>query len=131
MVRVLLPVAALFSEAGSALHAMAFLKASKVIAASGMPAFYRNACMGLWLIDSASMMLVAAICLVVAFRPRTTTRLMLMLVALFPVSTAALLYFFEGNFFAAHMELAISILMLVAAAYLPRDDQGARLRIPA
>ncbi len=117
--RVLLGLASLLSAAGGALHAAAFRKALTAIAASNLPRFYGGSSKGLWLSDSATLLILAAVFGLIAARPSTATRPVVMLVALIPAATAVLLYTFLGSFFAGHLLLVIAALALFAGMQLP------------
>jgi hypothetical protein len=119
--RFLLVFAAVLSIAGAALHAAAFSKALPIIAASGLPPFYSSSFKGLWLADSATLTVLAAICMVITARLQMATRWLLILLAFIPLATAILLYTFLGNFFAGHLLLAIAALVILAAVRLPRS----------
>jgi len=120
--RFLLIFAAVLSIAGAALHAAAFSKALPIIAASGLPSFYSSSFKGLWLADSATLTVLAAICTMITARLQIATRWLLILLAFIPLTTAVLLYTFLGNFFAGHLLLAIAALVIFAAVHLPRSS---------
>ena len=120
--RFLLIFAAVLSIAGAALHAAAFSKALPIIAASGLPPFYSSSFKGLWLADSATLTVLAAICMMITARLQIATRWLLILLAFIPLTTAILLYTFLGNFFAGHLLLAIAVLVIFAAVHLPRSS---------
>ncbi len=122
--RLLLAVSSLLSAVGGAMHAIAFRKALTAVDASNLPRFYGGSSKGLWLADSATLFILAAIFGVVAARPSTGTRPILMLVALIPAATAILLYTFLGNFFAGHLLLVIAALAFFAGVQFPRSAPG-------
>jgi hypothetical protein len=113
--RFLFAFASVLSAVGGAMHALAFRKAATAIAASNLPHFYVGSAKALWLADSATLIILAAIFGLIAARPSTTIKLVAMLVALIPAATAILLYTFLGNFFAGHILLAIAALSFVGA----------------
>ena len=119
----LLTFASLLSAAGGALHAAAFRKALTAIAASNLPRFYGGSSEGLWLADSATLFILAAIFGLIAARPAMATGPLVMLVALIPAATAVLLYVFLGNFFAGHLLMAIAALAFGAGMLLPKQRQ--------
>src|SRR5712692_8983271 len=96
--RLLLAVSSFLSAMGGVAHAAAFRKALTAIAASDLPRFFAGSSKGLWLADSATLFILAGIFGLIAARPSTGTRPIVMLVALIPASTAILLYTFLGNF---------------------------------
>ena len=119
--RFLLAISSLLSAAGGAMHAAAFRRALAAIAASDLPRFYAGSSKGLWLADSATLFILAAIFALIAVRPSIATRPLLILVSLIPAATAFMLYTFLGNFFAGHLLLAIAVLVFVASLQFPRS----------
>jgi hypothetical protein len=117
--RVLLAFSALLAAMGAALHASAYKKAAAAVDASNLAPFFGKSLKGLWLGDSATLILVAMIFAFIAARPTSATRPVVMLVALIPAATAVLLYVFLGNFFAGHLLLLIAALGFVAGMQFP------------
>jgi hypothetical protein len=125
--KLLLAMAALLSAMGGMIHAAAFRKAQTAITASDLPRFYGGSSKGLWLADSATLLIVAVIFGLAAARPSTATRPLLMLVALIPAATAVMLYTFLGAFFAGHLLLVIAALAFFGGLLLPRELDQSRL----
>ncbi len=123
--RVLFAFASLLSAVGGALHGLAFRKAATAIAASNLPHFYAGSAQALWLADSATLFILAAIFGLIAARPSTAIGSIVMLVALVPAATAILLYTFLGNFFAGHVLLAIATLAFIGGLQLQTRQPGA------
>jgi hypothetical protein len=123
--RLLLALSALLSIASGAIHAAAFRKALAAIDGSDLPRFYAGSSKGLWLADSATLFILAILFCLIAARPRTATRPLVILVALIPATTAAMLYTFLGNFFAGHLLLVIAGLAFVAGLKFPRTAGSA------
>ena len=115
MTRLLLAVPALLLAFGGVTHARAFGKAAGAVAASNLDPFFGRALKALWLMDSAGMFVLAAVCVALAIRPAAAPSLVLVLLALIPLSTAALLYMFIGNFPPAHMLTIAAVSMAVAS----------------
>jgi hypothetical protein len=122
--RLLLACSSFLSAAGGALHAAAFGKALPAISASNLPRVYEGSSKALWLADSAVLFIVAAVFGLIAIRPSTATRPVVLLVALIPAATAALIYTFLGNFFAGHVLVAIAALALFAGLQFPGAAAG-------
>jgi hypothetical protein len=99
---------------GGLMHARAFDRAAATVASSNLPAFYANSLKALWLIDSATLFLLALLLGLIAARPAVAAGTVLVLLALIPATTAALLYTFMGMFLPAHILLAAAILTAVA-----------------
>ncbi len=112
--KVFLAAASFLSALGGAIHAAAFRKALNAISVSNLPHFYAASSEGLWLADSATLIILAVIFALLAFRPRMGTRPLLMLIALIPASTAVMLFVFLGTFFAGYLLLIIAILTFLA-----------------
>jgi hypothetical protein len=117
--RFLLAFSSLLSAVGGTIHAAAFRKAMAAIDASNLPHFYAASSKGLWLADSATLFILAAIFGMIAARPTTVARPAVVLVALIPAATAILLYTFLGNFLAGHLLLAIAALTFLAGLQFP------------
>jgi hypothetical protein len=113
--RLLLALPAALLAAGGAMHLMAFPKAAAAVAASNLPAFFGSSLKALWVMDSCGMFVLSAVCVTLIFRPESASRTIVVLLSLIPLSTAALLYVFIGNFFAAHMLTAAGAAIAAAA----------------
>lgn len=96
------------------MHARAFSGAAEVAASSDLPAFYANSLRALWLIDSATLLLLAVACGLISARPSLAAGALILLLALIPMATAALLYTYIGMFLPAHLLLASAVMMAVA-----------------
>lgn len=116
--RLLLAIAAAFLAFGGAVHALAFRKAAAAVAASNLATFYGNALKGLWLIDSATLVTLAAAFALIAVRPAMASGGVIALLALIPAATAAFLYYFIGAFAPAHLLLAAAALAFSAGLLL-------------
>src|SRR5579859_5988997 len=127
--RFLLAFSSLLSAASGAIHAAAFGKALSAISASNLPRLYAASCKALWLEDSAVLFIVAAVSGLIALRPSTASRPVVLFVALIPASTAVLIYMFLGNFFAGHVLVAIAASALLAGLWYPGSAPG-RERAP-
>jgi hypothetical protein len=114
--RILLAVAALIQAGGGVVHALAFAKAETVLDNTNAPAFYVNSFKALWLGDSATLIAGSCILVCIIARPTLASRWVVGLLALFPVTTALLVYNFVGSFLPAHA-LAVAALLIMLAAY--------------
>jgi hypothetical protein len=117
--RILLAFAAVILILGGAMHAAAFKRASAAIAAVNLIPLYANSFRALWLIDSATLFILALLFGVLAFRPRLATRSIVILLALIPAATALLIYNFVGSFFPAHMLITAAIAVFVSGLQFP------------
>jgi hypothetical protein len=112
--RIFLTAAALLLLIGASLHAAGFRHALPVLASSGMPPFYTGAFKGLWLLDSLTQVVLAVVLLAAVAGKVPRSRLLLWLLALIPVGTAAILYSFLGPFPAEYLFLLTTILIVTA-----------------
>jgi len=113
----LLIAAALLVGLGGIMHARAFGRAAAAVASSSLPEFYGRSLKALWLIDSATLLVLAAVFGLLAARPEHASGVVIVLLALIPGATAAMLYTFMGPFLPAHM-LLLSALMAGFAGLL-------------
>jgi len=127
--RLLLAFSSFLSAVSGAIHAAAFGKALPAFSTSNLPRLYRGSSKALWLEDSAVLFILAAVFALIAIRPSTATRPVVMLVALIPAVTAVLIYTFLGNFFAGHFLLAIALPALFAGLQFP--SAVGRVTVPA
>jgi hypothetical protein len=118
--RVLLVLAAAVLAVGGIMHARAFQGTVAAVGKSDLAPFYGDSLKALWLADSATLLILAALYLLVAARPAVAGKVVVALTALIPAATAAMLYMFLGKFFAAHMLVGASLLVLVGVAGLPK-----------
>src|SRR5262245_12622951 len=103
-------VSAALLAMGGIMHTRAFGRASAAVASSSLPVFYGSALKALWLIDSATLLVLAAILLLLAARPAHASGAVVVLLALIPAATAAMLYTFMGPFLPAHVLLVAAFL---------------------
>jgi hypothetical protein len=132
--RALFGGAAVIFGVGALLHAAAFFsKAASIIDASSVKSFFGHELKVLWLADSTTLMSLALICGFLVAKPQSVTKPMLLLFALVPASTTVLLYGFLGSFYAAHLLLLGTAMVLFAAMMLPGQvgrAAGAQLARP-
>jgi hypothetical protein len=117
--RLLLAFSSLLLVAGGVVHALAFSRARAAFAASNLLPFFGNTAKALWLADSTTLWMVAAVFGLIAARPAAATGPVVMLVALIPAATAVLIYLFLGSFFAGHLLLAAAAMAFFAGFWLP------------
>jgi hypothetical protein len=111
--RVVLTLAALFLAVGAVMHASAFNKIVSALADSNLVPFAANSLKVLWLADSATSLLLAAVFGLIAARPSAATRPVIVLLALIPAATAGLIYTFIGGFVGGHIMLAAAVAALI------------------
>ena len=117
--RFLLAFSSLLMTIGGASHAAAFNRTLAAVATSDLAPFFGGSLKLLWLADSATMFILAALFGLIAARPITATRPVVLLLALIPAATAVLVYLFLGNFFAGHILLATAAAALFAGLLFP------------
>jgi hypothetical protein len=114
--RVLLAFAALVLATGAFMHTSAFNRIVAMLSESNLAAFAASALKVLWLMDSAVALVLAAVFTSVAARPSDASRWIVILLSFIPIATAALLYYFVGNFIGGHMMLAAGLAAFVGGA---------------
>ena len=108
----MLALAALLQAIGGYAHAFAFFRTmSAAMDASDLSPFLRGSFKGLWLADSTTMFSLAVMFGLVAARPAIASRPLVMLLALIPAATGALIYIYLGPFFAGHILMATAALV--------------------
>jgi hypothetical protein len=73
----------------------------------------------LWLQDSTIAIVLAILFAVVAIRPTAASKPVIVLLALVPVITAVLTYYFIGNFFGAHIFLVAGVATILGGLLYP------------
>jgi hypothetical protein len=116
MSQILLGLASLSMAAGGVMHALAFPKTQAAANASNLPPFFAKSLEMLWLGDSATMFVLALAFGIIAAQPRLAAKPLVVILALLPLATAALLYTFFGPFFAGHIMLATAVLVFLSQA---------------
>ena len=116
--RILLGFSALLFLFGAWVHTSAFGKVSAAIAKSDLQEFFGQGFKTLWLMDSAVQIILATFFILVAIRPPIASRWVTVLVALIPLTTAMLVYYFIGNFIAGHLFLTASVAAILGGLLL-------------
>jgi hypothetical protein len=118
--RLLMAAAAAIFAFGGAMHWLAFSnKASRAIEGSNLGGFLGKEMKVLWLADSTTLMALALLFGFIATQPRIAAKPMIILLALIPAATTALLYTFLGPFYAAHLLLAATLMVIAGAVFKP------------
>jgi hypothetical protein len=113
--RALYALAAIGHAFGGYGHTSAYDKAVVAVTPSDLPEFYREGLKVLWLTDSATIFLVSAIFALLAIWPRAAARPVVVLVALSPISTAALLAHFIGTPYFVFLSFGVGVLAILAS----------------
>lgn len=113
--RILLAFSAIVFAFGAYIHTSAFGRMSAGVAKSDLPAFLAQGFRTLWLMDSAVQIALALAFALVAIKPNAATRPVVILIALVPLSTAAFIYYFIGNFIGGHIFLAGGLAAILGA----------------
>jgi hypothetical protein len=125
--RFLFGVAAVIFMLGAAAHAKAFFgSASRIIDAATVKSFFAGELKVLWLADSSTLMGLAVLSGLMAARPGWAARPLMLCLSWIPAATTAMLYFYLGPFYAAHMLLAATLMVIVAAMILPANGVPSR-----
>jgi hypothetical protein len=123
--RLLLAAAAAIFAFGGFMHLLAFLsKASGAIEGSNLGVFFAKEMKVLWLADSTTLIALAIIFVIIAAQPRFATKPVVASLALIPAATTALLYSFLGPFYAAHILLAATVMVIVGASISPSSRRA-------
>lgn len=123
--RLLLAAAAAIFAFGGAMHAAAYTaKALPSISRSNLPPFLGAEIKVLWLADSTTLIALALVLGFIAVKPTSATKAVVMLLAVVPAATTALLYIFLGPFYAGHLLLAASAMVFVAGLIMPATWSG-------
>jgi hypothetical protein len=120
--RILLGFSAIIFLFGAWIHTSAFGRMSAGVAKSDLPAFLGNGFRTLWLQDSVIQIVFAILFAFVAIRPSAATKPIVVLIALIPLTTAAFIYHFIGNFIGGHIFLAGGLAAIVGA--LVESEKG-------
>ena len=107
--RILLAFSALLFLFGAWVHTSAFSKVSAAIAKSDLPEFFGKGFKTLWLQDSGLQIVLAILFGLAAIRPSAAPGWVIVIVALIPLTTAMLAYYFIGNFIAGHLFLTAAV----------------------
>jgi hypothetical protein len=124
MARYFLAFSSLILGAGGLMHAAAFNRAAAAVASASLPPFFANSFKALWLIDSATQLILAALLAAIAARPAVATRPVVLLLAFIPAATAGLIYRFVGSFFAGHLLAAAAAgILLGGLCFQPMERE--------
>jgi hypothetical protein len=124
----LLALSSSLAAGGAAIHATPFDRALTAIAGANLRPFYANSFKALWLADSTTLFMVAVLFALIAVRPSTASKPIVLLLSLIPGAVAALVYTFLGGFFAGHLLFTIAGLAFVAGLLFPASASEARAR---
>jgi hypothetical protein len=116
--RILLAFSALLFLFGAWVHTSAFSKVSAAIAKSDLPEFFGSGFKTLWLMDSAVQIILAILFTLAAIGPSAAPRWVIVIVALIPLTTAMLAYYFLGNFIAGHLFLTAAVAAILGGLLL-------------
>jgi len=113
--RILLAATSLVLIAGAVFHTSAFGKVVAAVRVSNLAGFYGSGLKMLWIGQSVTLLILSVIYASAAIRPAIAPRPLLAALALFPASTAILLFLFFGAFFPSCLFLTCAVLASVAA----------------
>ena len=120
--RILLAFSVIVFAFGAWIHTSAFGRMSDAVAKSDLPPFFGNGFRTLWLQDSVLQIVFAMIFAVVAIRPAATTRFVVVILGLLPITTAILIYHFIGNFIGGHIFLGGGLAAILGGLMLPANS---------
>lgn len=122
--RILLAFSAIVLAIGAWIHTSAFNKVSAAVARSDLIPFIGKGLKVLWLQDSTIAIVLAIVFAVVAIRPNAASKSIIVLLALVPVITAALTYYFIGNFVGGHIFLVAGVAAILGRLLYPAAKQS-------
>ena len=122
--RVLLAFSAIVLALGAWKHTAAFNKVSAAVAKSDLDPFVGRGFKVLWFQDSTIAIVLAIVFALVAIRPFAASKIVIVLLGLVPVITAALAYHFIGNFIGGHIFLAAGAAAILGGLLFPRRKEG-------
>lgn len=117
--RLLLAFSAVLLAIGAWIHTSAFNKMSAAVANSDLIPFAAKSLRILWLEDSVILLVLAIVFAMIAALPFAASRWVIVLLALIPAATAALVYFFLGNFIAGHLLLTAAAAAILGGLQYP------------
>src|SRR5205823_7393194 len=117
--RPLLAFSAILLAIGAWIHTAGFDRMSAAVAKSDLVPFVAKGLKVLWLQDSTIAIVLAIVFAVVAIRPAAASKPVIVLLAFVPVITAALTYYFIGNFFGGHIFLVAGIAAILGGFLWP------------
>lgn len=121
--RILLAFSAIVLAVGAWIHTAAFNKVSAALAKSDLDPFVGKGFKVLWFQDSTIAIVLAIVFALVAIRPFAASRIVIVLLGLVPVITAALAYHFIGNFVGGHIFLAAGAAGILGGLLFPRGKE--------
>lgn len=107
---------------GTWIHTAAFGRMSDAVAKSDLPAFLGDGFRTLWLQDSVIQIVFAIIFTLLAIRPASATKPIVVLIAIIPITTAVFIYHFIGNFIGGHIFLAAGLAAVLGGLMLPANS---------
>jgi hypothetical protein len=133
--RLLLAASAAIFAFGAAMHAVAYVaKAQPSISGANLAPFMVSELKVLWLADSTTLMALALVLGLIAAKPASASKAVIMLLAIVPAAITVLLYVFLGPFYPGHMLLAASAMVFVAGVLMPAaisTNESVDLRVGA
>jgi uncharacterized membrane protein len=117
--RTLLAFSAILLAVGAWIHTSAFNKVSVAVAKSDLDPFVGKGLKVLWLQDSTIAILLAIVFAIVAIRPFVASKIVIVLLGLVPVVTAALAYHFIGNFVGGHIFFTAGVAAIFGGLLCP------------
>jgi hypothetical protein len=117
--RILLAFSAILLGIGAWIHTSAFNKMSAAVAKSDLIPFVAKSLRILWLEDSVVLLVLAITFAMIAAWPSAATKWVIVLLALIPAATAALVYYFVGSFIAGHILLTAAIAAILGGFQYP------------
>ncbi|HZR06567.1 MAG TPA: hypothetical protein VFA61_12135 [Candidatus Udaeobacter sp.] len=97
---------------------------SAAVANSDLIPFAAKSLKILWLEDSVVLLVLTIVFGVIAALPSAATRWVILLLALIPAATAALVYYFVGSFIAGHLLLTAAVAAILGGLQYPTANRS-------
>jgi hypothetical protein len=117
--RILLAFSAIVLAVGAWIHTAGFDRMSAGVAKSDLSPFLGRGFKVLWLQDSTIAIVLAIVFAVVALRPAAASKPVIFVLAIVPVITAALTYYFIGTLFGGHIFLVSGVAEILGRLLYP------------
>lgn len=123
--RLLYATSAIIFGFGGLMHALAYVrKALPTVAGSSLSPFFQAELKALWLCDSTTLVALAILFGYLSVKPAAISWPLVWLIALVPAGTTFMLYTFLGAFYAGHLLLAATTMVVLASVLSPETDRA-------
>jgi hypothetical protein len=96
-----------------------------------MSTFYRNSIQGLWLTFASQALLFALLYFLVAARPSSVSREVIVICGLLQLVASVMIFLFSGSMLVVYLLAGAAVFVLIGSVLWPSDDELATSTIPA